>query len=69
MPVKTKTESWVQIFRDQLKSFMAPKAPWYVQESRGKIRLIVIEDGKTQTLTLENDWSLKQEWIPGRKST
>ncbi len=59
MPVKTKTESWVQIFRDQLKSFMAPKAPWYVQESRGKIRLIVIEDGKTQTLTLENDWSLK----------
>ena len=38
---------------------MAPKAAWYVQESRGKIRLLVKEDGKTQTLTLENDWSLK----------
>ena len=37
MPVKTKTESWVQTFREQLKSFMAPKAAWYVQESRGKI--------------------------------
>ena len=59
MPVKTKTESWVQTFREQLKSFMAPKAAWYVQESRGKIRLLVKEDGKTQTLTLENDWSLK----------
>ena len=41
MPVKTKTESWVQTFREQLKSFMAPKAAWYVQESRGKIRLLV----------------------------
>ena len=59
MPVKTKTESWVQTFREQLKSFMAPKAAWYVQESRGKIRLLVKEDGKTQTLTLEHDWSLK----------
>ena len=59
MPVKTKTESWVQHFRDQLKTFMAHKAPWYVQESRKKIRLIVIEDGKTQTLTLENDWSVE----------
>ena len=54
MPVKTKTESWVQHFRDQLKTFMEHKAPWYVQESRKKIRLHVIEDGKTQTLTLEN---------------
>ncbi len=59
MPVKTKTESWVQHFRDQLKTFMAPKASWYVQESRGKIRLLVKEDGRTQTLTLENDWSVK----------
>lgn len=58
MPIKTKTESWVKHFRGQLKTFMEPKAPWYVQESRRKIRLIVIEDGKTQTLTLENDWSL-----------
>ena len=41
MPVKTKTESWVQTFREQLKSFMAPKAALYVQESRGKIRLLV----------------------------
>ena len=59
MPVKTKTESWVQHFRNQLKTFMEHKAPWYVQESRKKIRLIVIEDGKTQTLTLENDWSFE----------
>lgn len=41
MPVKTKTESWVQTFREQLKSFMAPKAALYVQENRGKIRLLV----------------------------
>ena len=59
MPVKTKLNHGYKPLEKSIKSFMAPKAAWYVQESRGKIRLLVKEDGKTQTLTLENDWSLK----------
>ena len=47
-------ESWVQTFREQLKSLLAPKVAWYVQEIRGKIRLLVKEDGKTQTFIRNN---------------
>ena len=59
MPKITHNQSWVKNTRALMRADMHEGANWYVQESRGSIRLIVIEDGKTQTNTLPYEWSQK----------
>ena len=59
MPKITHNQSWVKNTRALMRADMHEGANWYVQESRGSIRLIVKEDGKTQTVTLPYEWSQK----------
>ena len=59
MPKKSQTQAWVKNCRELMRSDMYDKAPWYVSESNGRIKLEVLEDNKKQCLTLEYDWSQK----------
>ncbi len=57
MPIKTETDPWVKNFRELLKDSFGYTEGWYVFNSRGKMRLQLIEEGKKpQSRMLPFDW-------------
>ena len=58
MPKKSATEQWVGNFRELLKDSYGYTEGWYVFNSRGKIRLQLLEDGKKpQSRILPFEWN------------
>ena len=58
MPKKSATEPWVADFREYLRDSYGYTEGWYVFNSRGKVRLQLLEEGKKpQSRILPFEWN------------
>ena len=56
MPKQVEKDTWVATFKELLEESFGKDSGWYVTQSRGRMRLQVVDQGKNQTRTLPYEW-------------